>query len=295
MIDSLQFYTTPGLMTSPRDHSEMFDNLPCDLASLCKVVQGAMIHVFWADQYGVQLDESRRGEVQLRAVARKLPRILELDGRPLVEIREPAKRLVGNCRDFSVLLTAILRHQGVPARARCGFGRYFLPNRYVDHWVCEYWNRDQNRWVLVDAQLDDYQYGKLKVPFSPLDVPRDQFIVAGKAWHLCRTAQADPNAFGIFDMKGLWFVRGNLVRDVAALNNMELLPWDCWGIAETKEDELSADDFALLDRAAELTCGDVPEFAQVRMLYENDNRLRVAQVIRSYTDDGPQAVDLKDI
>ena len=67
------------------------------------------------------------------------------------------RRLVGNCRRFSVLLVAMLRHQGVPARARCGFGAYFLPNHFEDHWVVEYWNQEGGRWVFVDAQLDELQ------------------------------------------------------------------------------------------------------------------------------------------
>ena len=30
-------------------------------------------------------------------------------------------------------------------------------------------------------------------------------------------------------MHGLWFIAGNVIRDVAALNNREMLPWDVWG------------------------------------------------------------------
>ena len=30
-------------------------------------------------------------------------------------------------------------------------------------------------------------------------------------------------------MRGLWFIAGNLIRDAAALNNMETLPWDVGG------------------------------------------------------------------
>ena len=33
------------------------------------------------------------------------------------------------------------------------------------------------RWVLVDAQLDELQCDTMKIPFDTLDVPRDQFIV----------------------------------------------------------------------------------------------------------------------
>jgi hypothetical protein len=30
---------------------------------------------------------------------------------------------------------------------------------------------------------------------------------------------------------GLWFMAGSVVRDLAALNKREMLPWDYWGIA----------------------------------------------------------------
>ena len=65
----------------------------------------------------------------MRWVARQLAAIAALDPRPLAEARLLERRLVGNCRDFSVLLAALLREQGTPARARCGFGRYFLPDQ----------------------------------------------------------------------------------------------------------------------------------------------------------------------
>jgi hypothetical protein len=292
MSNPLEFFTSQGHMTSPGEHARLLDDLPGDVKSLCQVVQGLLMHVFWAEHYGVKLSTERAGEVQLRSVARSLGRILELDPRPLVEPRQPADRLVGNCRHFSVMLATMLRHRGVPARARCGFGHYFLPDHYEDHWVCEYWNAAQQRWVLVDAQLDELQCRQLSITFDPLDVPRDQFITAGKAWRLCRTRQTDPEKFGIFDMHGLWFIRGNLVRDVASLNKVELLPWDGWGIIDTPEQALSADDLAMLDRVAELVKDDVPEFDHVQWLYENDHRLRVPGMIHSYTQAGVQVIDL---
>ncbi|RPH56289.1 MAG: hypothetical protein EHM81_13350 [Chloroflexi bacterium] len=156
-----------------------------------------------------------------------------------------------------------------------------MPNHYEDHWVAEYWNSSEKRWILVDAQLDAFQCETMKVPFNPLDVPRDQFIVGGLAWQLCRSGQADPEQFGIFDMRGLGFVRGDFLRDVAALNKVELLPWDCWGLI-LKEQLDDPDDLSMLDRLAELTRGEVPDFETVRGLYESDPRLRVGDAIQSY-------------
>ena len=295
MANPLEYYAAPGLMTDPREHAPLFDDLPRDVAALCKVVQGVMIHIFWAERYGIKLSDERKNEVQIRSVARKLAHILELDPRPLSDARSLDKKLVGNCRDFSVMLTALLQHQGVPARARCGFGRYFMPGKYEDHWVCEYWHATENRWRFVDGQLDEFQQQALRIRFSPLDVPRTMFITGGKAWQMCRAGQANPDRFGIFDMHGLWFVRGDFVRDVAALNKMDLLPWDGWGIIETKDNDLSAADLAFLDRVAELTQGDVPQFDAVRAVYESDARLRVPPVIRSYTSAGVQSAEIAGI
>ena len=293
MQTDLEFWATHSPITNPGPQSHVLAQLPDDVPGLCRIVQGLLLHVFWAEAYGVHLTEQRRAEVQLRRVSAQLGRVIELDPRPVEQTRPPETRLIGNCRDFSTLLTALLRQQCVPARARCGFGRYFLPNHYEDHWVCEYWHAEQRRWVLVDAQLDALQSAKLGIAFDPLDVPRDQFIVAGQAWRLCRSGQADPATFGIFDMQGLWFVRGNLVRDLASLNKVELLPWDSWGVIEADDGDLGPEDLRVLDEAAELTYGDVPAFERVRALYLGDSRLRVPATIHSYTQQGVRAVDLE--
>ena len=281
MKTDLTYFSQPGSMTDPGPQAKFLESLPNVIADLCKVVQGTTVHIFWAERYGVSLPLERQAEVQLRSLDRRLTRMSELDPRPLTEERPLNRKIVGNCRDFSLLLVSILRRQGVPARARCGFGAYFLPDHYVDHWVCEYWNAHQGRWVLVDAQLDAFQCGELKVRFDPLDVPRNQFIVGGRAWQMCRSGQADPECFGIFDMHGLGFVRGNLVRDVAALNKVELLPWDCWGIIESPE-PISPDDLTFLDQLAGLTSDDVPDFEAVHLLYGSDERLRMDGILHSY-------------
>ena len=106
----------------------------------------------------------------------------------------------------------MLRAHGVPARARCGFGAYFEKGKFIDHWVSEYWNAAQRRWILVDAQLDERQRELFRIAFDPQDVPRDRFLVAGDAWRRCRAGEADPQAFGILDMHGLWFIAGSFAQ-----------------------------------------------------------------------------------
>src|SRR5512134_171652 len=197
-MTDLTYFAQYGKITRPGPYADLYAGLPSDMPALVQVVQGLMVHVFWAERYGLILSEERKAEVQLRTMERRLARTLELDSSPLTTSRTNEKKIVGNCRDFSTTLASMLQSKGIPARPRCGFGTYFIPNHYEDHWVCEYWNAAERRWVMVDAQLDELQQNALKIPFNPLDVPRDQFIVGGAAWMLCRSGQADPDQFGIF-------------------------------------------------------------------------------------------------
>ncbi|MGB8981976.1 MAG: transglutaminase domain-containing protein [Anaerolineales bacterium] len=286
------YFAQYGKLTHPGSCVDIYTDLPSDIPALVQVVQGLLVHVFWAERYGLNLSEERKGEVQLRSMGRRLARTLELAPGPLTAPRPNDKKIVGNCRDFAVTLASMLQAKGIPARPRCGFGVYFIPDHYEDHWVCEYWNKAEERWILVDAQLDSLQCEVMKIPFNPLDVPRDQFIVGGAAWQMCRAGQADPDQFGIFDMKGMDFVKGDFLRDVASLNKVELLPWDCWGMIFMDYNTLPPDDLSLLDRLADLTCGDVPDFEAVRRLYESDPRLRVGQSIQSYVNGSMEPVAL---
>ncbi|HVO43187.1 MAG TPA: transglutaminase-like domain-containing protein [Aggregatilineales bacterium] len=271
----LDYFAHPGPTTDPKDCARLLETLPPTLEQRVRVVQGLLVHIFWAERYGLCLSKERQGEVQLRLVSRQLQRLLELDDRPLVEARPLEKRLVGNCRDFTVMLCAMLRNQGIPARARCGFGTYFLPNRYEDHWVCEYWNAGQKRWVLVDAQLDALQREVLHIAFDPLDVPRDQFVVAGQAWRICRAGQADPDTFGIHQWHGMGFILGNLMRDFFAFHKIEILPWDPCGAIEKDFKRYTPAELEFFDCMADLTLSGNEHFAEIYSLYENDPRLRV--------------------
>ncbi len=289
----IDYYAAPGLLTRPGKYASLFDGLPASVPELCQVVQGLVVHIFWAQRYGLNLSPERRQEVNLRSVEQKLSRLLELDTAPLTVERPPDRKLVGNCRDFSLMLVAMLRHQSVPARARCGFGTYFVPNHFEDHWVVEYWDDQAARWIMVDSQLDALQRRVLQIRFDPLDVTPGRFITGGKAWQMCRKGNADADKFGIADMHGLWFVRGDHVRDFAALNKVELLPWDGWGLIDKTDPDMSEAENMRLDCAAEFALADNESFQAMRALYETDAGLRVPGIIKTYVEGGEQTVDLR--
>ncbi|HHF52307.1 MAG TPA: transglutaminase domain-containing protein [Candidatus Aminicenantes bacterium] len=282
MRDIIKFYTKQGIITSPGTQGELFKAAPDDIPGMVSMIQNLFIHIHWASRYGISVTEEQKEHVQSRFVEKILERIITLDNRPLTETRPYGRRFYGNCRDFSVFLVSLLRYKGIPAVARCGFGTYFNPGYFEDHWVVEYWDEEKGRRVMVDPQIDDLMRKRLDIQFDTLDMPSGHFLNAAEAWRLCREGQEDPEKFGIFDMRGLWFVRGNLLRDLAALNKVELLPWDVWGLASRSESEMSESDYVLLDQAAAAITG---ESNEVLTFYEHE-LLKVSPVIVSFTPDG---------
>jgi hypothetical protein len=276
----LSYYSQPGVMSSTGAYTSLIGALPGEVAELVRILQGAALHVFWAERYGVMLSEERKAEVQIRPVVPKLARLFALDSRSLEQPRLPELRLVCNCRDFSLLLAAMLIAKGVPARARCGFGTYFMPGHYEDHWMTEYWQPDSidsssGRWVQVDAQLDELQREVLHIPFDTLDMPAGQFVLAGAAWEMCRASKANPDDFGIFEWHGMDFIKGNVLRDFLALNKVEVLPWDFWGLAQVSVSDFTSDQMALIDQIAALSLAGNDAFEQVRAVYEGNPILHI--------------------
>src|SRR5262249_12662847 len=105
--------------------------------------------------------------------------------------------------------------------------------------------------------------------------PRDRFLVAGEAWEQCRSGRARAQDFGIFDMRGLWFIAGNLLRDLAALNRREMLPWDIWGAMQRDDASLGEPLRARLDRLAALTLEPDRNFDALRRAYDGEADLQV--------------------
>ena len=281
--DTATHYLKPGVMTALGRHEPLLAALPRGIADLAAVTHGLLIHEHIAGAYGVTLTPERRASVHVRPVAALLDRMMGEDSRPLTVARQPAGRLAGNCRHFTVLAAAILRAQGTPARARCGFGGYFGSGAFEDHWVCEYWDEAAPGWKLADFQIDEVQLELFDVDFDLTDVPREAFLVAGDAWRLCRAGHADPAKFGMSFMNeaGYWWIAANLVRDVAALNNMEMLPWDVWGAMPAPADTIDDEQYALFDRLAELTRVPDADFADLTAAYAGDTRLRVPATVRN--------------
>ncbi|MDJ0755297.1 MAG: transglutaminase domain-containing protein [Ardenticatenaceae bacterium] len=269
------FYRSQSTTSNPGKYAYLFDGLPPDLAGIAKVAQGLVYHYFAHQHiYGWAPPQERLSEINTRTMPRILETLLAKDGRPLTKSRDYENRLVGCCRDFSLLACAILRHQGRAARVRHGFASYFVPDYWVDHVIVELW--DDGRWRRFDPQLSSQQdWG-----FDTLDMPANAFVTGGRAWQMCRFENEDPNRFGLgpdeTQVRGWWFIRERLQQDVAALNKVELLCWDGWdGLVEGRpEDE------AVLDEMAALSLN--PDSRELRERCQSDERWQIPATVRCF-------------
>lgn len=251
-------YSTAGALAS------VCNDLPDDIPSLCDVLHGSIIHMFWIGEntYGIthkQLKASGRKicvEFSYSSAEERLQNIMDLEDKPLSEPREPRLRSVGCCRDYALMLASILRHKGIPARVRTGVSLYFVTPEgplFEDHYITEHWNAAESRWQLTDPQIDEVQRPAIAKGLNTNDLPEDVFLTG---WQLVEGLRAGnvPKSVGFPPVNaGLTYGRNKLFADFVGITGHELPVHAWWGIGNPKS--VKAGDDKLIDRMIELLQG----------------------------------------
>jgi hypothetical protein len=253
-------YASAGPLTRIRTvHERALRNVPHEAVTICRLVHDLVIQPTDAKALGIP--DQRFAENQLRPVDDLISALLALDPAPLIVGRQPDLRVIGTCRHFAVLSCALLRYRGVAARARCGFATYFQPGLGVDHWITEY--RHNGRWVRIDPEILG---GSLVA--KPDDLATGEFLSGGEAWMAFRDGRIDAAHFGVYGTEnwGPAEIRGNAIKDLAAMNKVEMLPWDEWGrMTASYEGKTNPDYDELIDTIATVSASNDP--AAVTDLY----------------------------
>ena len=252
----LSYYREPGpLTTLAPGQAALVAGLPADPEGICAAVRHLVIHP--SDPAAADIDPERLPEQNVRPADRIIGLLVRLDPAPLDVPRPQARRVVGTCRHFATLGVALLRHRGIPARARCGFATYFQPGLHLDHWVIEHWDDGRRRWTRLDVE-----HLGADVPASTADLQDGEFLTGGEAWRSYR-AGADGMTFGVPGTTHAWGpaeIRGNAIRDLAALRKLEMLPWDTWGrMTASYQGKTGPEYDALMDTIAATTATDDDE------------------------------------
>lgn len=246
-------YISQGKYTDPGNCAALFQGLPSHVEDLCGIIHGLLIHDYYGGVlYGDPPWDDHPPSRETCTVEQRLNDIMAKHELPLETARPVFERSVGTCRDFSLLLCSMLRHQGIPARVRCGFAAYFEPDWFEDHWLIEYWNADASTWCMADAQIDNAHRLHLKINFPTWEIPPDLFITAVDAWTLGRVGKLNIENFGKREASGEWFMHVNLVRDALSLQDELISDWDTWRNAPNELRQLSDDTRIRCDHIASL-------------------------------------------
>lgn len=248
-------YAVPGPLTVLDGvPAAALDPVATDPVEICAPVRGLVIQPTDAEALGLPAERFATNDI--RPAHALLRALLALDPAPVTVPRAPERRVVGTCRHFAVLSCALLRHRGIASRVRCGFATYFQPGQGLDHWITEYRDDGTGRWIRIDPEI----LGQSVLPRSQ-DLSPGQFLTGGEAWHAHRRGEIDASRFGVYGT-GNWGageIRGNAVKDLAALAKIELLPWDEWGrMTDAYEGRPGTDYDEFLDTLATACAADDP-------------------------------------
>jgi excinuclease ABC subunit A len=285
----LDFYTQQSPITDPGKYSYFFDDLPDDFIELFRVINGVMLHYRTAQGLKLPLSRAQRREQRLHTVQRRLAAFERVNPESLTIPRPIKDQQIGWCSDFAIMLTSILRHKGYPARMRVGFENYFEGvNFYGDHWITEFWDKDQSCWRLIDADvgagiLDLEGFEKIVkhrvrsgLDFTDLRRGMD-FLLVGQVWKQARAGEIKVDRYRANDVWTGWpLLRGNLLHDFQALNGLEMSLFDYLDELHLKpQNKLTAADYAILDQVAETILKPDENFEAFRNLFEKMPRTHI--------------------
>jgi hypothetical protein len=149
------YWVSQSPVTDPGPAAAAIDALPGDPAALREASSQLVFHFQTGGDFAENgVPAGRMAEISTRYADAMFALLLDRGEPALMRDRPAADRVVGCCRDATVLFLALARHKGIPARARVGFAAYIVPGWLIDHVVAEAWDDAEGRWRLIDPQMD---------------------------------------------------------------------------------------------------------------------------------------------
>ncbi|MDV3427594.1 MAG: transglutaminase domain-containing protein [Bacillota bacterium] len=262
----LQHYMQTGTYTYPGLYKDYFKSLPDDISELGRLICSQVIHRVTLKQGNTGANEKmiygdmtkypwyrlRCEDDILMTAAAMTAELFRLDESGFTFQRAVENKLVVTCRYVSVLMTAILKAKGIPCRSRAGFAPYFVEDASIDHWINQYWNESENRWVTFDA---DGFFNEEIFGFNQYDIPDNKFNWAEDTWLNIRKGKTDGKYFLYADCLGTNSLKASIRQifyDFHSLMNNEIsYKFQPYYIDE-KFETLTEDDLIEIDVLAKL-------------------------------------------
>jgi len=286
---TLDFYRQYSSFTDPGEYKYLYKNLPDSLPELCSLIRSQFINFAWElDMYREQIPEERWNEsLKYPTVKSVLEGLLSYDSSGLVKDRKPEDRLVLGCRDNVILLASILKYRGIPARVRCGHATYLIPGFHASHTICEVWNENDKRWMLVDPST------------NMVDFSREKFDFSYDAWLKLQKKEIDPNLFG-FPGKytGLVSIVGKVCTDLASILGTEYTIYQYAPILDyafQNNNQLTSNHIETLNRICELMKSiDTDNLSKLNEIYNNTPQIQITKQFEINTANAENNTRIKD-
>src|SRR3989344_4639433 len=207
-INILRHYKQFSLFTFPGCYKKQLTNdLPSDIKEIGNLVRSAIIHrstlesgntgsnkdLKYGDMRKIPWWQQPQDDYLVTAGA-MLTELYRKDEKGFTTHKTEQQKLILTCRFVAILMASILKSKGFACRVRSGFAPYFQEithnDKSWDHWINQYWNEKEKRWVTIDV---DGSWHNL--PFDPYDMPHNGFDFSADAWLKVRNGKIDADHF----------------------------------------------------------------------------------------------------
>jgi len=268
----LDFYRQFSTFTDPGEYAYLYASLPDSLPELCNLIRSQFIHPYAElPKYRDQIPKERWKEMfSYPSVHSILEGLLSYDSSGIVNDRKHEDRLVLGCQQNAILLASILKYRGIPTRVRYGHATYIVPGFHISHTICEVWNEDDKRWMLVDPSMDMFDFSREKFDFS------------NDLWLKMQNEEIDPKLYGIpHRYSGLVSILGKVCTDLASILGTEYSVNQYAPILESamgSENQLSAEDIEVLNKISELMKSiDAGSISELEKIYNNTPQIQITR------------------
>lgn len=281
----IKFYRQTSCFTDLGYYRDFAVSLTDDIQNLCLLQRHQIIHpvaimrqrgvkdTFHGDMTKIPADrllfENERYQTAVSILAELLRREAVYSTERKIE-----NKLHLCCREQAILLAAILKAKGMAARVRSGFAGYISKDGVNhDHWITEYYDQEQERWVLTDADCccED-------VDFNIYDIPRERFIFGAQAYlglREKRYREEEISYASVPPTLGMKAALRALFYDFHSLMNDEIFFWHVPAYLAQKDMGLSMEEYAQLDELAKLMFNPDENHEALRKVWEREDKYRI--------------------
>lgn len=196
------------------------------------------------------------------------------------------EKIITTCRYMAILFASVLKSKGIPTRCRAGFAPYIYEDYIVDHWINEYFDKHSNKWIAIDAQVQDSKKIYKQVDLCNLE---KEFEYPAELWIKARKGELpDIDKYARYSVdENLQVIAKQLFLDFFSLMNYELGYRDTPMFIYGKNfSGLTNADYEEIDNLAKLMLNPNENFNKLQQLFLTNQKFRVLRTIyvNPYTD-----------